>query len=250
MHPAEASHGDLGMIAHGDVVIAISNSGETEEILKLIPFFKRFNLAIISMTGDKNSTIARLSNVNIDISVREEACPLGIAPTSSTTATLAMGDALAVVLLNERGFRTEDFASFHPGGALGKRYFVTVSDLMYTEDSLPIITAEAQMTEAIVVISSKRLGIAIVTDEDRRILGVITDGDLRRGIEKWGSECFKMDALSIMTKYPKTIAEEELALKALSIMEEYSITTLIIPDKSGRAKGVVHIHDIIKKGIV
>ena len=250
LHPAEASHGDLGMVTSDDVIIAISNSGETGELAGLIPFLKRFNVSLISMTGNPNSTLSRAADVNLDISVKEEACPLGIVPTASTTTTMAMGDALAVALLTKRGFNEEDFAFFHPGGSLGKKLFIKVKDLMHTGDALPVISPGTPMTEAVMEISSKRMGVTVVADADKRILGIITDGDVRRGIEKWGKEFFDMNAEEVMTKNPKTISEEELAAKALSIMEKLSITSLAVPDENGRAVGIIHLHDILRQGIV
>lgn len=250
MHPAEASHGDLGMVTSDDVIIAISNSGETPELINLIPFLKRFNVSLISFTGNPESTLSRSADVTIDVSVKEEACPMGIVPTASTTATLAMGDALAVALLIKRGFKEEDFAFFHPGGSLGKRLFIKVKDLMHTGDALPIVSPDMPMMKATVEISSKRLGVTIVADNDRKILGIITDGDLRRGIEKWGKAFFDMRAEDVMTRNPKTIYGEELAQKALSIMERHSITSLLVPDSDGKAIGIIHLHDILKQGIV
>jgi len=249
MHPAEASHGDLGMVSSEDVVVAISNSGETDELLDLIPFIKRFNVKLIAMTGEANSTLARAADVNLDVTVKEEACPLGIVPTASTTASLAMGDAIAVALLTKRGFREEDFAFFHPRGSLGKRLFIKVRDLMHTGEALPLITLDESMTGAVMEISSKRLGIAIVADKDKKTSGIITDGDVRRGIEKWGKALFDMKAQEVMSKNPKTIKAEDLAAKALSVMEEHSITVLVVPDDNGRAEGIIHLHDILKKGI-
>lgn len=250
LHPAEASHGDLGMVTERDVIIAISNSGETEEVVGLIPFLKRFNVKLISMTGNQNSTLSKASDVTLDISVKEEACPLGIVPTASTTATLAMGDALAVALLIKRGYKEEDFAFFHPRGSIGKRLFIKVKDLMHTGDSLPTVSLNTPMSKTVIEMSSKRLGHTIVLDNDGRITGIITDGDLRRGIEKWGGRLFELTAEEVMTGNPKTISEEELAAKALSIMESYSITALVVPDKDGRAIGIIHLHDILKQGIV
>lgn len=250
LHPAEASHGDLGMVTSDDVIIAISNSGETEELVGLIPFLKRFNVNLISMTGSADSTIARAADVNLDVSVKEEACTLGIVPTASTTAAMAMGDAVAVALLIKRGFKEEDFAFFHPGGSLGKKLFIQVKDLMHAGDHLPVVYPDAPMTEAVVEMSSKRLGITVVTDFDNRVLGIITDGDLRRGIEKWGKNLFDMKAGEVMTEKPKTISENELAAKALALMEKHSITSLVVSDDKGKAKGIIHLHDILKKGIV
>ncbi|TAL22984.1 MAG: KpsF/GutQ family sugar-phosphate isomerase [Nitrospirae bacterium] len=250
LHPAEAIHGDLGMVTADDVIIAISNSGETEELVGIIPFLKRFNVGLISMTGNPNSTLSKAADVKLDVSVREEACPLGVVPTASTTATLAMGDALAVALLIKRGYNEEDFAFFHPGGSLGKKLFIKVKDLMHTGDALPVVSPDTSMTKAVMEISSKRLGVAIVADPDKKILGVITDGDLRRGIEKWGKAVFDMKAGEVMTKNPKTISEDELAAKALAIMESKAITSLAVPDEAGKAKGIIHLHDILREGIV
>ncbi|MBF0329399.1 MAG: KpsF/GutQ family sugar-phosphate isomerase [Nitrospirae bacterium] len=250
MHPAEASHGDLGMVTADDVILAISNSGETEEIIGLIPFLERFDVTLISMTGNAGSSLAKASEVHLDVGVKEEACPLGIVPTASTTATMAMGDAIAVALLSKRGFKEEDFALFHPGGSLGKKLFLKVSDLMHYGASLPLVSPDTAMVEAVIEISSKRLGIAVVADETKKVLGILTDGDLRRGIEKWGRDFFDMKAGEAMTRNPKMIKEDELAAKALSIMEKHSITSIVVPDAEGRAKGIIHLHDILKKGIV
>jgi len=250
LHPAEASHGDLGMVTTRDVIIAISNSGETDEITDLIPFLKRFNVTVISMTGNPNSTLALAADVSLDISVKEEACPLGITPTASTTATLAMGDAIAVALLVKRGFRQEDFASFHPSGSLGKKLFIRVKDLMHKGDALPVIDPSTPVMNAVMEISSKRLGIAIVAGDDRKLLGIVTDGDVRRGIQKWGKDFFDMKAGEVMTTNPKAISQDELAAKALSVMVTYSITSLVVPDHEGKAVGIIHLHDILKEGIV
>lgn len=250
LHPAEAIHGDLGMVTSDDVVIAISNSGDTEEIVLLMPFLKRFNVTLISMTGNPASVLSREADLNIDVSVREEACPLGIVPTASTTAAMAMGDALAVSLLQKRGFREEDFAFFHPGGSLGKKLFIKVKDLMHSGDALPVVSPDMSMTDAVMVISSKRLGMTTVAGRDNKLLGILTDGDIRRGIQKGGKEFFDMKAGEVMSREPKTISEDELAAKALSIMESHSITSLVVSDEEGRPKGIIHLHDILKKGIV
>jgi len=249
MHPAEASHGDLGMVTSDDVVIAISNSGETEEILNLIPFLKRFNVNIISITGNNGSTLSKSSDVSIDVSVREEACPIGIVPTASTTAAMAMGDAIAVALIIKRGFKEEDFAFFHPRGSIGKKLFIKVKDLMHIGEELPVVSGETPVSKALIEMSSKRLGHTIVVNEDDLVTGVISDGDIRRGLEKWGGQLFQMKAEEIMTKNPKTISKEELAAKALSVMEKYSITALIIKDLDGRPEGIIHLHDILRQGI-
>ena len=250
LHPAEASHGDLGMVTDRDIIIAISNSGETEELIGLIPFLKRFNVKLISMTGNLNSTLAKASDVTLDISVKEEACPMGIVPTASTTATLALGDAVAVALLIKRGLDEKDFAFFHPGGRIGKKLLIKVKDLMHIGDSLPKVSIDTPVSKALIEMSSKRLGHAIVLDNNNRMVGLITDGDVRRGLEKWGGMLFELTAGKVMTKNPKTIAEEELAVKALSIMENYSITALVVPDNEGRPLGIIHLHDILREGIV
>jgi arabinose-5-phosphate isomerase len=250
LHPAEASHGDLGMVTSDDVIIAISHSGETEELVGLVPFLKRFSVRLIAMTGCATSTIARAADIHLDISVKEEACPLGIVPTASTTASMAMGDALAVALLMKRGFREEDFALFHPCGTLGKKLLIKVKDLMHTGEALPTVSPDTPITAALMEISSKRLGVAVVVEPGGRFTGIITDGDVRRGLERWGKSFFDMTAEEAMTKSPKTVSAEELAAKALSVMEQRSITSLVVSDDSGSALGIIHLHDILKKGIV
>jgi arabinose-5-phosphate isomerase len=249
MHPAEASHGDLGMVTEDDVVIAISNSGETEEILRLIPYLKYFNVKIIALTGNPQSTLAKQADVVLDVSVKEEACPFGFIPTASTTVTMAMGDAIAVALIMLNGFKKEDFAVFHPGGSLGRRMLTKVKDLMHTGEEVPVAYPDTLMLDAVLEISSKRLGVVVIVDENKRILGIITDGDVRRGVHRWGKELFELKASQIMTKNPKTINEEELAAVALSTMQKYSITSLVVPANDGTLKGLIHIHDILKKGI-
>ena len=249
LHPAEASHGDLGMVTSDDVIIAISNSGETEELVKIVPYLKRFGVGLISMTGNPASTLAKASDVHLDVAVKEEACPMGIVPTASTTAALAMGDAIAVALLSRRGFREEDFASFHPSGSLGRKLLIRVADLMHSGEGLPQIGPDASMTEAVVEISSKRLGITLVTGDDGVLLGVVTDGDVRRGIQKWGKEFFDLKAWDVMTRSPKTVSAVELAAKALAVMEQHAITVLVVAGAGGRPLGVLHLHDILKQGI-
>jgi arabinose-5-phosphate isomerase len=238
------------MVTERDIVIAISNSGETEELVGLIPFLKRFRVKLISMTGHMNSTLAKASDIALDVSVREEACPMGIVPTASTTATMAMGDALAVCLLVKKGLNEEDFARFHPGGSIGKKFFITVTDLMHSGDRLPLISRGTPMSRAVIEMSSKRLGHAVVVDRQGNIAGVLTDGDVRRGLERWGGKLFDLPAEQVMTKNPKTISQDELAAKALSIMESFSITALIVPDEDGRPLGIIHLHDILRQGIV
>jgi arabinose-5-phosphate isomerase len=238
------------MVTGQDVILAISNSGETEELVGLVPFLKRFDVHLISMTGNGQSTLARAADVNIDISVAEEACPMGIVPTASTTAALAMGDALAVALLLKKGFREEDFAAYHPKGSLGKKLLTKVSDLMHTGEAVPVVPANTPMTDTVVEMSSKRLGTTAVVDGDGKMKGIITDGDLRRGIQKWGRKVFEMGAEKVMSENPRTIGAAELAVKALAVMEKLSITSLIIMDGEGRPEGIIHLHDILREGIV
>jgi len=250
LHPAEGIHGDLGMIMKGDVVIAVSNSGETEEVIRILPVIKRLGASLIAMAGNPSSTLAKAGDVFLDISVKEEACPLGLAPTASTTATLAMGDALAVALLLERGFKAEDFALFHPGGSLGKKLITKVEDLMHQGDAVPLVQEEMLMREALFVITSKGLGIAGVMDREGALVGVITDGDLRRALEK-GIDIMSVSAGQLMTGRPKRISRTELAAKALQRMEQHSITSLFVfEDETAAAPvGIIHLHDILKAGI-
>jgi arabinose-5-phosphate isomerase len=250
LHPAEAGHGDLGMVTSRDVLLAISNSGETEEIVGLIPFLKRFNLCLISITGNPNSTLSRAADVTLDVSVKEEAYPFGIVPTASTTAAMAIGDALAVALLVKKGLKEEDFAFFHPGGSIGKKLLITVQDLMHKGGNIPKVFLDTPMSKAVIEMSSKRLGHTIVLDNNGRVAGIIADGDVRRGLEKWGGRLFELTAKEVMSGTPKTLREEELAAKALSIMESHSITALVVLDGDGRAIGIIHLHDILKQGIV
>ncbi|MDT8421590.1 MAG: KpsF/GutQ family sugar-phosphate isomerase [Desulfuromonadales bacterium] len=251
LHPAEGIHGDLGMMTRGDLVIAISNSGETEEICRILPVIKRMGLPLIAMSGNPHSTLAQAGDVHLDISVAEEACPLGLAPTASTTATLAMGDALAVVLLEERGFRAEDFALFHPGGALGKKLLLRVEDLMHSGDSVPLVQPETLLRDALFEITSKKLGVTGVVDRGRCLVGVFTDGDLRRVMEK-GLDTLQQPIEEVMSRSPKRILRRNLAAKALQIMETHSITSLFVFDEetSQVPVGVVHLHDLLKAGVV
>jgi arabinose-5-phosphate isomerase len=250
MHPGEASHGDLGMVTPSDVVLALSNSGETDELVALIPFIKRFKIKLISMTGNMSSTLALASDIALDVAVSEEACPMGLVPTASTTAALALGDALTVSLLIKKGFRQEDFARFHPSGALGKKLLIRVSDLMHKGDGMPVVREDTAMADAVVEMSTKRLGLTLVLDSGGGLSGVLTDGDLRRGIQKSGQEFFNLRAGEAMSKGPKSIAPDELAVTALSVMEEHSITSLVVMDtEGGRPVGAIHIHDILREGI-
>jgi arabinose-5-phosphate isomerase len=250
LNSAEGSHGDLGMVSKNDVVLAISNSGDTEEVINMLPTLKRLDIKIVSMTGNLNSVLASRSDISLDVSVKEEACPMGLAPTASTTAALAMGDTLAIMLLKKRGFSEEDFAVFHPGGNLGRKLILTVEDLMHIEDAIPVVQQDTLMKDAIMEISSKRLGITAVVNDDTRLHGVITDGDLRRGLEKFGEELFSLKAVDAMTHRPRTIPKDILAAKAVSIMEKYSITVLMVTDDNNKIDGVIHLHDLLKAGIV
>lgn len=251
LHPAEGVHGDLGMVAKGDVVIAVSNSGETEELTRILPVIKRMGLPLIAMAGKPESTLARAGDVFLDISVKEEACPLQLAPTASTTATLAMGDALAVALLLQRGFREEDFALYHPGGALGKRLLLRVEDLMHDAGAIPAVTLDTPLKDALYEISSKKLGITGVIDADGNLVGVFTDGDLRRTIER-GVELLHRPISEFMNRQPKRILRANLAAKALQRMEEHAITSLFVfdSDESNRPVGIIHLHDLLRAGVV
>ncbi len=242
MHPAEAVHGDLGMVVPGDVVLAVSNSGETAELLQLLERIKRLGVKLISMTGNPASTLATQSDIHLGINVTREACPMDLIPTASTTASLALGDALAMTLAERRGFREEDFASLHPAGRLGRRV-LTVSKIMHRDEALPVVAPDSLVRDAIFEMSNKRLGMTTVCDEDRRLLGIITDGDLRRLMQS-DPDPLGRRAGDIMTRVPVTIAGSELATAALRRMEERHITALVVVGPGGRAEGVVHLHDL------
>lgn len=249
LHPAEGIHGDLGMVTKGDVIIAISNSGETEEIVKLLPVFKRLAVPVIAMTGGMNSSLAKASDATIDVGVKEEACPMGLVPTASTTATLAMGDAIAITLLDKRGFKEEDFACFHPGGSLGKRLLLRVEDLMHTGEALPVVKESVGMREALFEITSKKMGMTTVVDDDGKLVGVITDGDLRRYLEK-SIDLFDKTTGELASRKPKMISKDALAAEAVAVMEKHSITSLVSVDEEGRPAGITHLHDLLKAGVV
>lgn len=248
LHPAESTHGDSGVITRDDVIIAISNSGETQELLNLLPLIKRFGVPMIALTGGLNSTLAKTSDVFLDISVEKEACPLNKAPTASTTATLAMGDALAVCLLEKRGFTEEDFLIFHPGGKLGKGFLYSVGELMIKGENLPVASEDELFTDVIELISQKKLGVAIMTDKNGIMTGVLTDGDIRRTLIKYHN-VQGIRTKEVMTVNPKTVQPEDLAAKALHLMEKYSITALAITDENKKPVGVLHIHDLLKAGV-
>ena len=249
LHPAEGLHGDLGMLARRDLLIAISNSGETQEILQLLPFMERMGIPVVAIVGRKDSTLAKTSAVALDVSVAEEACPMGLAPTASTTAALAMGDALAVALLDKRGFKEQDFAQFHPGGTLGRRLLVKVRDLMHKGQEVPQVQETVLGSVAILEMSAKKLGMTTVVNRTGALVGIITDGDVRRFLQQ-GGDFSKITAGSLASRRPKLIGPDELAAKAVEMMERYAITTLVVSDDPKRIVGVVHLHDLLKHGIV
>lgn len=249
LHPAEGVHGDIGMVARGDVVLALSNSGETDEILAIVPLLKRFGVPIVLLTGSPTSPLARQCEVVLDVSVAEEACPMNLAPTSSTTAALATGDALAMVLLELRGLRPEDYAALHPRGPLGWRALFRVSDLMLTGDAVPVVADGTPMREVIVEMTRKRKGITTVVDAAGRLVGVVTDGDLRR-LHLRDTPIDALTAGEVATREAKTIRADDLAAKALEVMETWQITSLVIVDEEGRPVGLIHMHDILKAKIV
>ena len=249
--PAEATHGDLGMIKKEDVLLIVSNSGETMELMQLLPSIKRKGVLIIGLIGKKNSSLAREADISLDTSVEKEACTLDLAPTASTTATLAMGDALAVSLLEVRGFNKTDFAELHPGGMLGKRLLLTIDNLTHKGDAIPFISINSSIKDALFNISEKGLGLTGVMDEENSLIGIITDGDIRRGLEKFGDDILNKTAEFLMSKEPKWISSDTLAISALELMEKHSITSLFVYSDSSlkRPDGIVHIHDILKSGI-
>ena len=248
VHPGEASHGDLGMITPDDVVIALSNSGETDEIVALLPVIKRLNTPLITLTGDPDSTLAKTSNINIDVSVKKEACPLGLAPTSSTTAALAMGDAIAVALLEKRGFTKEDFAKSHPGGSLGKQLLLSVEDIMHTGDEIPVVYQSDKLASGLIEMSEKALGMTIVKDQKGDLVGIFTDGDLRRTLENKvdiQNTCMK----EVMKKDPYVIKKETLAYNAVAKIQNKKITSLVVVDGK-KVIGALNIHDLFRAGVM
>lgn len=251
LHPADSLHGDLGILQKGDVLIAVSNSGETDEIIKILPWAKRMNIPVVVITGAVNSTIASQGDVLLRVNV-DEACTYNVVPTSSTTATLALGDAIAVVLMEKKSFRIEDFASLHPGGSLGRKLLLKVEELMHSGSAFPRVYADASMKEAILEITSKRLGIAGVFNRNEEMVGAITDGDLRRAIEKHDRALFDKKASDVMTVQPKQIQKDALAAYALKKMEDFSITSLFVVNNENdrRPIGLIHIHDLLKAKVV
>lgn len=249
MHPGEASHGDLGMITAKDVVLAISNSGTTAEVVGLIPTLKRIKTPMIAMTGVPDSTLANAANAHINISVQQEACPLGLAPTSSTTATLAMGDALAVALLEARGFTAEDFAFSHPGGALGKKLLLKVADVMVSDEAIPMVAKDSTIKDALLEITRKNLGMTTVVNDDKKLLGVFTDGDIRRTLDL-NINLSETSVSKVMTRHGKTCRADMLAAEAMGIMEDSNITSLPVVNSSDIVVGAIHLHELIKAGLV
>jgi len=248
LHPTEALHGDLGVIGEGDTLLAISYSGESEELTKILPHIKRFKIPLISMTSNRDSTLAEYSDVTLSIEVEQEACPLGVAPTTSTTLTMAMGDALAIALMRKRGFKKEDFASFHPAGALGKRLFIKIKDLM-RKDSLPIIDESKTLNRAIIEMSEGKLGTVLIEDSSKRLVAMLSDGDLRRALMRSNFD-LSHRAIDYATKNPKSYQNSELlAIDALKIIEENKIQLLIITDDNLKIVGILHIHDLVEAGI-
>ena len=249
VHPGEASHGDLGMITNKDVVLAISNSGETEEILTILPLIKRLGVPLITLTGNTNSTLARAADSNIDVSVEQEACPLGLAPTSSTTATLVMGDALAISLLEARGFTAEDFARSHPGGRLGRRLLLLIKDIMHSGAGIPSVHESARLSAALVEMTKKGLGMTAVVDDKQRLMGIFTDGDLRRALD-----C-KVDVheeliAKVMTRNCKTVSPDMLAAEALQLMDKHKINALLVVAGDNTLVGALNMHDLLRAGVV
>jgi arabinose-5-phosphate isomerase len=249
VHPAEAAHGDLGMVTENDAFVAISNSGETAELLAIVPIIKRMGAKLIALTGNEQSTLAQLANVHLNVRVDKEACPLNLAPTASTTATLALGDALAVALLDARGFQEEDFARSHPGGALGRRLLTHVRDVMRSGDAIPAVTADVSLSTALLEITHKGMAMTAVVDTSYRVLGVFTDGDLRRLIEKV-QDFTKLTIADVMHPNPRMIAPDQLAVEAVELMEQFRINQLLVANADGKLVGALHIHDLTRAKVI
>ena len=250
VHPGEASHGDLGMITQKDVVLALSNSGETDELLTILPVIKRQGIPLIVMTGNPDSSLAEMGDVHLDVSVPEEACPLGLAPTASTTAALVMGDALAIALLEARGFTDEDFARSHPAGMLGRRLLLHIADIMHAGEHVPSIAADASLSDALVEMTRKGLGMTAIVDADGKLLGIFTDGDLRRAVDNNNIDLRTTPVTSLMTVNPKTISADKLAIEAARLMEAHKIHALLVTDADGRIVGALNIHDLLRARVV
>jgi arabinose-5-phosphate isomerase len=250
VHPGEASHGDMGMITPTDVVLAFSNSGETDEIKTLLPLIKRLDVPLIALTGNPGSTLARNADAHIDVSVEKEACPLGLAPTTSTTAALVMGDSLAISLLEERGFTPDDFALSHPGGTLGKRLLLRISEIMHTGDAIPKVSEQVSLNEALIEMSKKSLGMTAIVDNDNKVLGVFTDGDLRRVLDHGEVNIQRIRVTDVMTKHCKTTHADALAAETLAMMQQYKINALPVVDDDNRLVGAMNMHDLLRAGVV
>ncbi len=248
LHPSDAVHGDLGMVTHNDAVLILSKSGDTEEIKTIMPIFRRMDVPVIAMLGNVHSSLAASADIVLDAGVVEEACPYDLAPTASTTASLALGDALAIALLQMRGFKPEDFALFHPGGMLGRKLLLRVDDIMATGSAVPVVHQAVSLRDAILEMTTKRLGATCVVDDDRRLVGVITDGDLRRMLEK-DTDMTALRAVDVMSASPKTLAPDALVSRALEVMEQFKITQLIIADGDRQPVGIVHMHDLVQLGL-
>lgn len=249
MHPSEASHGDIGVITKKDVVVALSNSGNTEEVLNIVPIIKLLNVPLISITGNPNSNLAKMATVNLNVSVEKEACPLGLVPTSSTTAALAMGDALAIALLEARGFTAEDFARSHPGGTLGKRLLLNIDDIMRTGAAIPRVAKDTLVIDALMEMTCKHMGITTIINADETLAGIFTDGDLRRVLDK-NLDVHTTKIADVMTVNCKTVSPGILAAEAVNVMEQFQITALIVVDANNIPIGAVHMHDLLKSGLV
>ncbi|MDR9432303.1 MAG: KpsF/GutQ family sugar-phosphate isomerase [Spiribacter sp.] len=249
VHPGEASHGDLGMITDDDVVITLSNSGETAEINQILPLIKRRGVALIAITGNPDSTLARAANIHLDAGVSEEACPLGLAPTASTTASLAMGDALAIALLDARGFTADDFARSHPGGRLGRRLLLRIEDLMHTGDAVPQVTPNTPLGEALLEMTRKGLGMTAIVDDKAQLIGIFTDGDLRRALDE-GVDVHTTGVQAVMTPKPRRVIAEQLAAEALAMMERHSINALLVTQPDGTLAGALNMHDLLRAGVI
>ena len=248
VHPGEASHGDMGMVTPKDVVIALSNSGSTAEVVTLLPLLKRMGTPLISMTGNPHSVLSKAADVNIDVTVKEEACPLDLAPTSSTTATLVMGDALAIALLEARGFSAEDFAFSHPGGALGRRLLLKVEDIMHTGPQIPMVNTSTKLSDALMEMTTKGLGMTTVVNDEQQLVGIFTDGDLRRALDQ-NIDIRETPIAEVMTTSPKTAVAKMLAAEALAIMDNGKINSLAVVTDEGKPEGAVHLHDLLKAGV-
>lgn len=249
VHPAEANHGDMGMITTHDVVLALSNSGSTDEITRLLPLIKRLAIPLITLTGDPQSILAQAATVNIDVSVEQEACPLGLAPTASTTAALVMGDALAISLLTARGFTVEDFARHHPGGKLGRKLLLRIDEIMHRGDKIPTVTEQTLLSNALLEITAKKLGMTCIVDHGGYLCGIFTDGDLRRALDQ-NIDIHTTPIAKVMTKKCKTVTTGLLAVEALRLMETYKITALIVVNEQNMPQGVIHLHDLLQAGVV